>query len=93
MDVKHVAALANLPLDPKTEKKLQAQFEETLKTVAKINELDTSGVEPTSQVTGLANVTREDVIDLSRVLTQDQAIGQAPKTHHGYIVVPAIFDD
>ena len=92
MDVKLVAALANLPLDPTTESKLQDQFDETLKTVAKVNELNTSGIEPTSQVTGLVNITREDTIDPSRILSQDQALSQARHTHNGYFVVPAVLD-
>lgn len=85
MDVAHVAKLANLPLKPDEEVKFQKQFEETLKTIAVINELDTQGVEPTSQVTGLVNVTREDVIDPSRILPP-------PKINNGYFVVPSVFN-
>lgn len=85
MDVAHVAKLANLPLTPTEKKKFQKQFEETLKTIAVINELDTTGVEPTSQVTGLINVTRSDVIDPTRILPP-------PKYNNGYFAVPPIFD-
>ncbi len=81
MDVKHVAKLANLILKPGEEEKFKDQFAETLKTVEVINELDTSGVKPTSQVTGLTNVTREDRIDKSRMIK----IGD-------YFKVPAIFN-
>ena len=86
MDVAHVAKLAALPLAPGEEQKLQAQFEETLKTVDLINQLDTSSITPTSQVTGLINITRPDVIDTSRIL-------QPPQTNNGYFVVPAIYVD
>ena len=68
MDVKHVAKLANLQLKPGEEDKFKKQFADTLKTVDVINELDTSQVEPTSQVTGLTNVTRKDKIDASRII-------------------------
>lgn len=81
MDVKHVAKLANLSLTTDEEKKLAKQFAETLETVAVINELDTSSVDPTSQVTGLKNVTRPDEMDKSRIIN----IGR-------YFKVPAIFD-
>lgn len=81
MDIKHVAKLANLTLNPGEEEKLQKQFEQTLETIAVINELDTSHTEPTSQVTGLKNVTRPDKIDKSRLLK----IGN-------YFKVKAIFD-
>ena len=82
MDVKHVAKLANLPLNDHLAKKLQKDLDATLKLVDELAELDLNGVEPTSQVTGLVNVTREDKIDRSRIL---------PVT--GYFKVKAIFDN
>jgi aspartyl-tRNA(Asn)/glutamyl-tRNA(Gln) amidotransferase subunit C len=91
-EVRHIAKLANLPLGPGEESKFADQFAETLKTIAIINELDTSEVTPTSQVTGLTNVMREDVIDKSRILSQAEVIKRAPRSHNGYIVVPAILD-
>ena len=93
MDVKHVAKLANLPLTSAEEKKFTSQFSDTLQTIAVINELDTSHILPTSQVTGLVNIIREDKIDSTRILSQNQVISQAPATHQGYIVVPAVFNE
>lgn len=85
MNVKHIAKLANLHLKPGEEKKFQKQFADTLQTIAIINELDTSGVQPTSQVTGLVNVIRKDVIDTSRLLPP-------PAGHNGYYVAPYVFE-
>lgn len=68
MDVKKVAKLANLTISDEEEKKLSSQFEETLKTIGIINELDTASTDPISQVTGLVNVMREDEIDKNRML-------------------------
>lgn len=82
MDVKHVARLANLPLSDELAKKLQKDLDATLKLVDELAELDLKGVEPTSQVTGLTNVTREDKIDTSRILPIS-----------GYFKVKAIFND
>jgi aspartyl-tRNA(Asn)/glutamyl-tRNA(Gln) amidotransferase subunit C len=93
MDVAHVAKLANLTLTPEEIKVFAKQFTDTLKTVDLINELDTSKAEPTSQVTGLTNVLRQDVVDKSRILTQAEALSQAKQTHDGYFLVPAIFND
>jgi aspartyl-tRNA(Asn)/glutamyl-tRNA(Gln) amidotransferase subunit C len=92
MDVKHVAKLANIQLLDGEEAKFVTQFEDTLKTVQIIDELDTQSVRPTAQVTGRTNVTREDKIDSKRILPQDSVIGQAKASHNGYIKVPAIFD-
>lgn len=61
-EVKHVAGLANLTLTKEEVMKIQKQLSETLKYVEVLNELDTDKVEPTSQVTGLMNITREDKI-------------------------------
>lgn len=93
MDVKHVAILANLVLSPDLLEKFTSQFTDTLSTIAVINELDTQGVPPTSQVTGLSNVTRPDTVDTSRMLSQSVAISPASASHNGYIVVPAIFHE
>ncbi len=58
--VKHVAKLANLPITPEEESKYSEQLSKILDYVDKLNEVDTSNVEPTFNVTGLSNVTRED---------------------------------
>ena len=92
MDVKQVAALANLTITASETNTLQSEFAQTLKTVEKINELDTSSVITTPQIIGLENVTRLDRIDPSRVLSQTSAISQAQQTHNGYIVVSSVFD-
>jgi aspartyl-tRNA(Asn)/glutamyl-tRNA(Gln) amidotransferase subunit C len=93
MDVAHVAKLANLTLAPEEIKKFAKQFTDTLKTVDSINELDTSKVEPTSQVTGLTNILREDKIDTKNMLSQQVALSQAQNTYDGYFLVPAIFNN
>ncbi len=82
MDVKHVAKLANLSLSDDLAKKLQKDLDATVNLVDELAKLDLNGVEPTSQVTGLTNVTREDKIDKSRIL---------PIT--GYFKIKAIFND
>ncbi len=90
-EVRHIAKLANLTLTPSEETKFSSQFSETLKMINLMRELDTSEVTPTSQVTGLTNITREDVIDHSRLLSVSKVLGQAAKTYQNYIVVPAVF--
>ncbi len=93
MDIGHVAKLANLGLTAEEEKIFSRQLSETFKTIDLINDIDTTGVDPTSQVTGLANIVRPDEIDPGRLIPQPQVLSQAKKTHNGYIVVPAVFDE
>jgi aspartyl-tRNA(Asn)/glutamyl-tRNA(Gln) amidotransferase subunit C len=91
IDVPHIAKLANLPLSDDEIKKFDKQLAETLKYVENLGEIDTKNVEPTAHVTGLENVTREDVAQPS--LTQKQALSNAKKTHNGSFIVDAILDN
>jgi len=88
-DVQHIAKLANLHLTKKEVRKFQKQLSETLDYIKILDELDTSKVEPTSQVTGKFNQFREDKVE--RSFTQKQALSNAKKTHKGYFVVPYVF--
>ena len=81
MDVSYVAQLAKLTLSDDQKAKLTKQLEDTLKLLDQVGKIDTKDVAETSQVTGLANVIRDDVIDKSRIL---------PLT--GFFKVPAIFE-
>lgn len=63
-----MAKLANLSVSDEESKKLTSQFEETIKVVDVINELDTTNVDSISQVTRLKNVMRADTIDKDRML-------------------------
>ncbi|MBW7944661.1 Asp-tRNA(Asn)/Glu-tRNA(Gln) amidotransferase subunit GatC [Patescibacteria group bacterium] len=88
--VSHIAKLANIPITSDEEQKLQAAFEETLAVVEELQAVDVTDVQPTFQVTGLENVTREDTIDETRMFTQEQALANARATADGYFVVPQI---
>ncbi len=88
IDVTHVAKLANLPLTPEEKKKFEKQLAETLDYVKQLEEIDTKDVEPTSQVTALENVTREDEVKPS--LSQEEALQNARAKHNGLFKVKAI---
>ena len=91
IDVAKVAKLANLPLTEAEKKKFEKQLSETLDYVKQLGEIDTKKVEPTSQVTGLENVLREDEVTPS--LLQREALQNAKETHKGFFKVPAILDN
>jgi aspartyl-tRNA(Asn)/glutamyl-tRNA(Gln) amidotransferase subunit C len=91
MDVSRVASLANLPLSDLELQQLALALEATVKLVDHVLQLNTANTAPTSQVTGLTNVTRPDVIDTSRILSQSQALSNAKSTQDGYFKVPALF--
>lgn len=62
-DVKHLASLSALQLSDGEVEALRGDIEAILGYVEQLGELDTSGVEPTYQLTGLENVWRDDVVD------------------------------
>ncbi|NCN87446.1 MAG: Asp-tRNA(Asn)/Glu-tRNA(Gln) amidotransferase subunit GatC [Candidatus Pacebacteria bacterium] len=88
--VQHIANLANIPVDDSEAERLAQGFEETLETIEDLKAVNTEGVEPTHQVTGMENVLREDIVDKSRTFTQEEALANAKQTHQGFFVVPRI---
>lgn len=90
IDIDHLAQLANLPLTAEEKKKFEKQIGETLEYVKRLDEIDTSKVEPTSQVTGLENVTRED--EAAPSLSQEDAMKNAKSQHNGFFKVKAILE-
>lgn len=90
--VAKVAKLANLTVSAAEEKLFAEQFSTTIDIVNELNEIDTKGIVPTSQVNHLTNVTRPDVIDRDRVLTQQQALSGAKNVYQGFFVVKQIIE-
>lgn len=89
--VKHVAKLANLPLSKEEKEKYSDQLSKILDYIDKLNEVDTSNVEPTFNVTGLSNVLRED--EPSPSLTQEDALENASKKKEGFFETKGVFEN
>ncbi|MDP4030675.1 MAG: Asp-tRNA(Asn)/Glu-tRNA(Gln) amidotransferase subunit GatC [Candidatus Beckwithbacteria bacterium] len=88
--VKHIAKLANLPLSAGQINKFSSQLSNVLDFMGQLSKLKIDPKKASPHL-DLTNVTREDKIDTSRILTQKQALSQARKTHQGYFLVKAIF--
>lgn len=91
INITHIAKLANLKISPDEEKKFQSQLSSILDYIARLNEVDTTDVKETSQVTGLENITRDDRTEPS--LPQNIALSQAKHTHNNFFAVKGIFED
>ena len=87
-DARHVARLARLALDEQRLARLTPQLESILEYVAKIGEVDVSGVEPMAHALPLANVLREDVVEPS--LPIDKVLHNAPETDGPFFKVPKV---
>jgi len=85
--LRHIAHLARLEINPEKENYLAEQLSETASYIDVLGELDTKNVNPTFQTNHLKNVTRDDVIGES--LTQKEALSQAPDTYNGYFKTQA----
>jgi aspartyl-tRNA(Asn)/glutamyl-tRNA(Gln) amidotransferase subunit C len=85
--VLHVARLARLELSDQEVEVMASELSGILDHVNKISELDLAGVEPTSHVVALENVTREDEPDPS--LPRERALEQAPDPADGAFRVPS----
>jgi len=90
-EVKKIATLSQLNLSEVEVAKFQGQLSEVLNYVEVLNELDTEHVEPTSQVTGLENVTREDEVKSS--LEVEEVLSGAAKTEKEMFVTQAVFQN
>lgn len=90
-DVTHVAKLASLKLTSDEVDKFREQLSKIIDYINELSEVNASGLEPTSQTTGLENVKRRDVI--TEGLTQDEAVSQAVNIYNGYFKVSAILTE
>jgi aspartyl-tRNA(Asn)/glutamyl-tRNA(Gln) amidotransferase subunit C len=89
-DVEHVAKLAYLELGEEEKERFAGQLNAILAYAAKLSELDTEGVEPTTHVLRLVNVMREDEIRPS--LPREVALKNAPDEEDGQFRVPAVLE-
>lgn len=89
--VKHVAKLASLPLSPEEEEKYSQQLSKILEYIDQLNEVDTSKIEPTFNVSGQKNVLREDKTETS--LSQEAVLLNAPKKERGFFITKGVFDN
>jgi aspartyl-tRNA(Asn)/glutamyl-tRNA(Gln) amidotransferase subunit C len=87
-DVEHISWLASIKINDDEKEKFVEQFNSILEYFHQLDEVDTDGVEPTYRVVDLANVFREDAI--SKSLTQEEALKNAPKRENGYFKSPRI---
>lgn len=88
-DVQYLAQLSNLQLSSDEVPALQADLENILGYIQQLAELDTSGVEPTYQVTDLENVWREDQVDTYGI-DRESLLALAPATDTDQIKVPKV---
>ncbi len=89
-DVLKLADLARIELSEQEVATFKEEINETLNYVEQLQEVDVRQEEPTSQVTGLENVMREDVLE-DYGYKRDELLANTPElTDEGYIKVKRV---
>ncbi len=91
-EVEHMAYLVRLGLTEEEKKKFSQQLSSILDYVEQLKEVDTSGVEPTAQVTGLENVMRADKIESGDKETRDGLLANVPEKGDDLIKTKTVFE-
>jgi aspartyl-tRNA(Asn)/glutamyl-tRNA(Gln) amidotransferase subunit C len=97
-EIDHIAKLSRIELNDKEKENYSAELTEILGFVEKLNKVDTKNVTETSQVTGLANVYREDIakeitqVNKNKNVNRKELLKNAPSEKDGYIKVKAVLE-
>ena len=91
-EIQHIAKLARLELTAEELAKYGSQLSAILSYIDQLKEVDTVGVEPTAQVTGLTDVYRDDMAIEWDEAESRAAINEAPAVDNGQIKVKRVLD-
>jgi len=91
-DVKRVASLAKLDLTDGEITKFGKQLSSVVDYVKQLDEVDTKDTDPTSQTTGLLDVTRKDIVKPEESLPVAGVLSGTENTLNDYFVVPAVIN-
>ncbi len=87
-DVEHIAKLAKLKFEEPEIGKMQDEMNKILDYVEKLDEIDTSNVQPLSHVIELKNVMRED--ESTQIIPPDEMLKNAPLKTEKFFRVPKV---
>ena len=88
--VDKIAHLARLEYDAEGKEQIIKDMNNMLGFIDKLNELDTTNVEPLIYMSNEVNVLRED--DVIQEITQDEGLKNAPKHDSDYFKVPKVIE-
>jgi len=86
--VENLAKLARLQFNEQEKEIIKKDLQRMISFVDKLNELDTTGVEPLLHMTDAVNVLREDVVKGS--ITREEGLKNAPDTDGVFFKVPKV---
>lgn len=89
-EVRRIALLARLGVTEEETEKLREQLSNILENFEILQEVDTTGIPPTAQVTGMENVVRED--EAAPSLSQKEIMANAPREEAGFFRIKAVLE-
>lgn len=92
-DILHIAKLGNLTLNEKEIEIFKKQLSSVIGYIDKLQEVDTKDIDPSSQITGLTDILREDKVEEKRTLTSDQALANTKSKEGNLFKVKAILTE
>lgn len=88
--VDKIAHLARLEFENEAKEQIIKDMNNMLSFIEKLNELDTSNIEPLIYMSDEVNILRED--EVKQEITQDDALKNAPKHDSDYFKVPKVIE-
>jgi aspartyl-tRNA(Asn)/glutamyl-tRNA(Gln) amidotransferase subunit C len=85
-----IAHLARLNFDSQAAEKMSADLSQVLNWVEQLQEVDTEGVAPLTNMSAEVNAFRKDIV--GEQLTQEQALKNAPQQENGFFSVPKVME-
>ena len=91
-EIEHLGLLARLSLTEEEKAQYAVELSAILEFVEQLQEVDTTDVEPTSQVTGLEDVYRDDVAVPQSREVMKKIVEQFPDREGDLLKVPGVFE-
>lgn len=89
-EIKKIAELSRLKLTENEEIRYAETISAVLEYMKILDEVDTTQIEPTYQVTDLENMVREDIVKVNK--NTKELLKQMPEVEDEELVVPAVFE-
>ena len=88
--VKHIAKLSRISIEDEKAKKLAGDLNSIFEFIEKLNELDTTKIEPLTSIADTVLQLRKDEIKSSNI--RDQILKNSPDENKDFFVVPKVVE-
>ena len=89
-ELEKLEKLSKIPLTQGKEREYIKKLGDIVSFISILSSIDTEGIEPISQVTGLSDALREDSIKPS--FSQDEVLKNSKHAYRGYFKVPKVIE-